>query len=378
VTDSGLWVRLKEASPIPLDAKLACGAGELLVLIGPSGCGKSTILRSIAGLYRPHSGRIRCMGEDWYDTERNRNVPVFRRHVGMVFQNYALFPHMTVQKNIMSSMHGMSDADKREKSLALLSRMKLDGLQDRMPRQLSGGQRQRTAVARALARDPKILLLDEPFSAVDKVVRHQLYNELQELQQSYAIPIVLVTHDFEEARQLGNKVVVIDRGETLQEGSPLHVFNRPRSLSVARLLGLKNLFMARVVRHDPGKNATLLDWEGTGILAPLHAAFAPGEKVLWHVPPGEVAVHLRYCEAGAASENVLPGAVVRADAFPPVTRMIMRIDGKQHKALCVDAANPKFRKDPPEPGVCLPVSIPLETVHVMPCEENVFSSNGSI
>lgn len=378
MTDPALWIRLKETSPIPLDAELSCGAGELLVLIGPSGCGKSTILRSIAGLYRPRSGQVRCMGEDWYDTERNITVPAFRRHVGMVFQNYALFPHMTVQKNIMSAMHGLSDADKREKSLALLSRMKLDGLQDRMPRQLSGGQRQRTAVARALARDPRILLLDEPFSAVDKVVRHQLYSELKELQQSYAIPIVLVTHDFEEARLMGNKIVVINRGESLQEGSPLQVFTRPQSLPVARLLGARNLFVARIVRHDAGENATLLDWEGTDILAPMHDAFAPGEKVLWHVPPGEVALHPPGRDADGTLPNVLRGEVVRADAFPPVTRMVMRIDGKADRQLSVDAALQEFRTSRPGPGALFPVSVPFEAVHIMPYEENVFSSNGSL
>lgn len=369
MTDPALWIRLKETSPIPLDAEFSCGAGEILVLIGPSGCGKSTILRSIAGLYRPHSGQIRCMGEDWYDTKNKINVPSFRRHVGMVFQNYALFPHMTVQKNIMSSMHGLSDADKREKSLTLLSRMKLDGLQNRTPRQLSGGQRQRTAVARALARDPKILLLDEPFSAVDKVVRYQLYSELQELQQSYSIPIVLVTHDFEEARLMGNKIVVINKGKTLQEGSPLHVFNRPRSLTIARLLGAENLFRARVVRHEPEHALSILDWGGIHVAAPMNGAFASGGRVIWHVPPGEVAVHPQGRTLASPVENALRGTVIRADAFPPVTRMSVRIGSNPENILRIDAAHPIFRNEHPGPCANISLSIPLKSVHVLPCEE---------
>lgn len=369
MTKPALWLRLKEAVPIPLDAGLSCGAGELLVLVGPSGCGKSTILRSIAGLYAPCSGQIHCMGEDWYDTKQKINVPAFRRHVGMVFQNYALFPHMTVQDNVIAAMQGLPEAERREKSLALLSRMKLDGLQDRMPRQLSGGQRQRTAVARALARDPKILLLDEPFSAVDKVVRYQLYNELKELQHSYSIPIVLVTHDFEEARLMGNKIVVLDRGETLQEGSPSHVFRRPRSLSVARLLGAENLFPARVVRHEPEHNLSILDWCGTQIAAPMNEAFPTGSMVIWHAPQGEVAVHPLGCSFSSSLKNVFQGTVMLADASPPIIKMNVRVEGSNTNVVRMDAAHPTFRNTPPAPGDNISLSIPLESVHIMPWEE---------
>jgi len=365
VTDRFLWVRLKATSPIPINAEFVCEEGELLVLIGPSGCGKSTILRSIAGLYSPRSGHIKCMGEDWYDTERNINIPPFRRHVGMVFQNYALFPHMTVQKNIMSSMHGMTNAEKRNKSLSLLSRMKLDGLQDRMPRQLSGGQRQRTAVARALAREPKVLLLDEPFSAVDKVIRYQLYNELKELHQSYPIPIILVTHDFEEARLMGNKIVVLDKGETLQDGLPLHVFNRPRSLAVARLLGAENLFSARVVRHEPEHGLSILDWGGTRIAATLNKSFAPESNVFWHIPPGDVAVHPLGCHFSNTMRNALQSTVIRAHACPPVIRMSVRVGDNPSNVLRVDTAHPTFRNDHPGPGVKVPLSLPFESVHLM-------------
>lgn len=369
MTKPALWLSLKEAAPIPLDAGLSCGAGELLVLVGPSGCGKSTILRSIAGLYAPCSGQIHCMGEDWYDTKQKINVPAFRRHVGMVFQNYALFPHMTVQCNVTAAMQGLPESERREKSLALLSRMKLDGLQDRMPRQLSGGQRQRTAVARALARDPKILLLDEPFSAVDKVVRYQLYNELKELQQAYPIPIVLVTHDFEEARLMGNKIVVLDRGETLQEGSPAHVFRRPRSLSVARLLGAENLYPARVVRHEPERYLSILDWCGTQITAPMNEAFPTGSRVIWHVPQGEVAVHPLGCSFSSSLNNVFQGTVMLADASPPIIKMNIRVEGLNNNVVRVDAAHPTFHNTPPAPGDNISLSIPLESVHIMPWEE---------
>lgn len=369
MTEPALHVLLKQQTPIPLDVEFTCGSEELLVLIGPSGCGKSTILRSIAGLYSPKLGHIYCCGEDWYSVENRINIPTYKRHVGMVFQNYALFPHMTVQENIILSMHGMSDAAKRKKALCLLSSMKLDGLHDRMPRQLSGGQRQRTAVARALAREPKVLLLDEPFSAVDKVVRQQLYNELQELQQLYAIPIVLVTHDFEEARLLGNKVVVLDGGRNLQNGSPVHVFNRPHSVSVARLLGVKNLFTAKVIQHEPEEGLTILNWGGTRIVAPMHDAFSPGGNVVWHVPPGEITVHPLGCDFFQSLRNPLRGTVVRATVFPPVTRMTMCVDDNPEKTLFVDAAHPALRNERPGPGVSFSLSIPFESVHLMQYEE---------
>src|SRR5918995_6074389 len=164
-----LAASLRQESPIPLDAEFSVGPGEVLALVGPSGSGKSTALRSIAGLYTPSSGRIVCNGSVWLDREAGIDVPARERRVGMVFQSYALFPHLTSIDNVMEALGDLRHAERRAQARALLARVHLEGLEDRRPAELSGGQQQRGAGARALARRPRVLLLDEPFSAVDRV-----------------------------------------------------------------------------------------------------------------------------------------------------------------------------------------------------------------
>ncbi|MBA2690135.1 MAG: ATP-binding cassette domain-containing protein, partial [Burkholderiales bacterium] len=196
---SGLSLHLRQDGPIPFDAKFHCGPGEVLALVGPSGSGKSTMLRSIAGLYRALHGRISCHGETWFNTESEIDWAPQTRSVGLVFQNYALFPHMTAERNIMAAMDHLRPSARKKRASELLTLVHLGGLESRYPIELSGGQQQRVAVARALGRDPKVLLLDEPFSAVDRVTRQKLYRELAELRRQLPIPVVLVTHDLDEA-----------------------------------------------------------------------------------------------------------------------------------------------------------------------------------
>ena len=178
MTEAGLSVVLNSAAPIALDVSLECAQGELLAIIGPSGAGKSTTLRAIAGLHHPASGSVICEGETWLDTDRALDVPAHRRRVGLVFQDYALFPHMTALANVMAAMGHLPVAQRAERAVTLLARVHLAGLEERRPAELSGGQQQRVAVARALARDPAVLLLDEPFSAVDRATRRRLQVEL--------------------------------------------------------------------------------------------------------------------------------------------------------------------------------------------------------
>ncbi|MCA3339263.1 MAG: ATP-binding cassette domain-containing protein, partial [Roseomonas sp.] len=161
MTEPGLSVHLKAATPIALDITLDCAPGELLAIIGPSGAGKSTTLRAIAGLHHPASGSVICDGDTWLDTSRALDVSAHRRRVGLVFQDYALFPHMTALGNVMAAMGHLPAASRAERAAALLERVHLAGLEERRPAELSGGQQQRVAVARALARDPAVLLLDE-------------------------------------------------------------------------------------------------------------------------------------------------------------------------------------------------------------------------
>ena len=234
----GLRLKIAQAGPIPFAAELTCAPGEMLAIVGPSGAGKTTLLRAIAGLYRPAAGQISCGGETWLDTAAGIDVPPHRRRVGLVFQSYALFPHMSALANVAAAMGRHPRGERAARARALLARVHLEGFEDRRPAALSGGQQQRVAVARALAREPAVLLLDEPFSAVDRRTRRQMHADLASLRQTLAIPILLVTHDLDEAGALADRLCVLDRGETLQTGPPAEVKSAPSSPRVRDALDL--------------------------------------------------------------------------------------------------------------------------------------------
>ena len=218
------------------DVSLDIGSGELVALLGPSGSGKTTILRMVAGLEFPDGGRI------FFGDQDATEIPVRERGVGFVFQHYALFPHMTVAENIAFGMKTRR-ARKRSKEeiearvSELLRLVQLDRLGERFPSQISGGQRQRVALARALAVDPKVLLLDEPFGALDANVRRDLRRWLKEIHGQLGITTLFVTHDQEEALDLANRVVILDHGRIVQEGTPGEVTRNPNSAFVMRFLG---------------------------------------------------------------------------------------------------------------------------------------------
>ena len=220
------------------DVSLDIESGELLALLGPSGSGKTTILRMVAGLEYSDGGRI------FFGDEDATNIPVRDRGVGFVFQHYALFPHMTLHQNIAFGMK--VSKVKRDKAAIdarveeLLRLVKLDGLGDRFPAQISGGQRQRVALARALSVDPKVLLLDEPFGALDANVRRDLRRWLREIHDSLGITTIFVTHDQEEALDLADRVVILNQGEIVQQGTPKEVCRQPNSAFVMRFLGDTN------------------------------------------------------------------------------------------------------------------------------------------
>ena len=263
---TGLQVQLRSASPIRLEAEFDCGAGELVALVGPSGSGKTSMLRAIAGLWTPADvqGHIRVAGQAWLDTAAGVQLSPQERRAGLVFQHYALFPHMTAKANVaLAAGPGWSDADVQ----TLLGRLGLAELSGRRPSQLSGGQQQRVALARALVRVmprptagdvtapqvlPGVLLLDEPFSAVDSPTRQTLYRELAALRQKVSVPMVLVTHDLAEARRLADRVVIVDAGQTLQTGEPARVFASPRNARVAELVGIQNHFEGCFYKDQPG------------------------------------------------------------------------------------------------------------------------------
>ncbi|MCX6029689.1 MAG: ABC transporter ATP-binding protein [Chloroflexi bacterium] len=255
-----------------LSVRLAVGA-EITVLFGPSGAGKSTTLSAIAGLVTPDAGEIRL--DDRALFRRGRpgaaiNVPARSRRIGYVFQGYALFPHLTALENVAYPLQvGRLPWSRRvedDRAAALLERMRLAHLAGRYPHELSGGQQQRVAIARALAADPQVLLLDEPFSALDSAMRERLQRDLRDLQAELGLTVLYVTHRLEDAFALGHRLAVIRDGQVAQIGPIEEVFRRPASYDVAEVMGIRNLFRATVIGAGPGR--LLLDWDGLRLEAP--------------------------------------------------------------------------------------------------------------
>ncbi len=284
--DKGLLLRLQQRGPIPLHAELACAPGEVHALVGPSGSGKSTLLRCIAGLTRPQSGTIQCGGHTWLDTDQGVEIPTAQRRIGMVFQNFALFPHLSALENVAEAMLDYPGHERLARARSWLHRVHLGGLENRLPRQLSGGQQQRVAVARALAREPSALLLDEPFSAVDRATRESLYHELAELRDVLKMPVVLVTHDLDETTLLADRMSILQQGTTLQTDTPDALLRAPCSAEVARLMGMRNLFKGTVVQHED--TFTVIDWAGLLLRVARQTKHAVGEEVDWVMPSSGV------------------------------------------------------------------------------------------
>ncbi|MFO0773915.1 MAG: ABC transporter ATP-binding protein [Nitrospiraceae bacterium] len=236
---------------VAADFALPLDPPQTLILFGPSGSGKTTILRSLAGLTTPDRGTIRFGDEVWSDAAQGHFLPPQRRGIGYLAQDYALFPHLSVHENIAYGLTGPS-AERARRVAELLDLFQLQGLGERKPAALSGGQQQRVGLARAVARRPKLLLLDEPLSALDAPVRASLQGELRRLLRQLAIPAVVVTHDWAEALALGDVLVVMNHGRVVQQGSPQSVFVKPVNQEVAHVVGVETVVPGRVVDASEG------------------------------------------------------------------------------------------------------------------------------
>ncbi|HLU80069.1 MAG TPA: ABC transporter ATP-binding protein [Burkholderiaceae bacterium] len=231
-TDRGLFEAVKS-----LDLEIV--EGEFCTFLGPSGCGKTTTLRCIAGLEEPTRGRISINGSDVFNSAAGVNVPTHKRDLGMVFQSYAIWPHMTVHENVAFPLENgkLSRQQIREEVTRALKMVGLGDFAERSATQLSGGQQQRVALARAIVRNGKLLLLDEPLSNLDAKLREQMRQELRELQRTLKTTTIFVTHDQDEALAMSDRVVVMNKGEVIEQGTPLDLYQRPRHLFTARFIG---------------------------------------------------------------------------------------------------------------------------------------------
>ncbi|BAU06002.1 sulfate/molybdate ABC transporter ATP-binding protein [Fischerella sp. NIES-3754] len=246
----------KQLASYPLEVKFNL-EGRVLGILGGSGSGKSMTLRCIAGLETPKRGRIVVNGRVLFDSSKRINLPIRLRRVGIVFQNYALFPHLTVAQNITYGLQDLSVAERQRRLQEQITKLQLAGLENRYPQQLSGGQQQRVALARALAVEPEVLLLDEPFSALDTHLRHQLQEQLIETLSSYQGVTLFVTHNLEEAYEICEQLLVMSQGQAIAYDNKQSIFERPATYTVAQLTGCKNFSLARAISPT---QVEAMDW----------------------------------------------------------------------------------------------------------------------
>jgi molybdate transport system ATP-binding protein len=365
-----LRVDIAQTEPMPLHGRFYCAAGELLALVGPSGAGKTSMLRVLAGLMRPQRGRIEVGAQLWCDSEQGVFLPPQRRHVGLVFQNYALMPHLSAVDNVALAMLHLPPGERAVQARRWLDHVHLSHeQQQRRPAALSGGQQQRVAVARALAREPKLLLLDEPFSAVDQMSRQGLYRLLADLRSDLDIPILLVTHDLNEARLLADRLVVMDAGAVLQEGPPEHIHRAPRNARVADLVGMHNRFQGVWVGPSGRAGWGLLKWvsaaggERGDMLLEVRdkGKIKPGQPVNWVVPGDGILL------GADGSGQELEATVSEARHLGEITLASLTLERNPQISLRITLAGPQRRRI--GSGDRLALRLDPALVHVMPLHQ---------
>ena len=324
------WVACQVGS-FELEIDWSIEPGEVLVLFGPSGAGKTTTLRAIAGLLRPRRGHIEIGGRAVYDGASHLWLPAHRRRVGYLTQQYNLFPHLTVAKNIAYGLRKWPAVVIRERVDGLVNALKLNGLEERRPWELSGGEQQRVAVARALAPEPDVLLLDEPFGAMDMELRRALRRELRSILARSPIPVLLVTHDREEALAMADSVQVIDEGLTIARGDPLDVLGQPGQGRVARLVGVENLFHLNVESRNARDGTMMCEGGGLRIEVPLDEPVPIPEPD--RVEGDQVAVAIRASDIILADRE-LTGSSARNRLRGVVTNIELRAPGYQVTLDC--------------------------------------------
>jgi len=308
LSNTSLSVQIcKRLGDFQLDVPFTLPPG-ITILFGASGAGKTTLLDCIAGLSTPDSGRIAMGGEAYFDCETK--VAVRNRRIGYVFQDLALFPHLSVEKNIHYGLAGLGGAERRRRSDALLESFRIAHLRTRKPGEISGGERQRVALARALVTDPRLLLLDEPLAALDARTKSKIVEDLRSWNQAHRIPILYVTHSREEVFALGERVLVLEDGRIMAQGTPHEVMTAPRQETVAQLAGFENIYEAVVVvsNEDRGTMTCRLAGSEVELETPLVRANV-GSALRVGVRAGDILLATVRPE-GLSARNVLPGRMV--------------------------------------------------------------------
>jgi molybdate transport system ATP-binding protein len=295
-----------------LDVDLAVHPG-ITILFGASGAGKTTLLNCIAGVASPDNGRVECGDDVLFDSVRRVDVPISKRRVGYVFQSLALFPHLTVEENVAYGLASLPASKRKKQVREVLESFHIGHLANRKPGEVSGGERQRVALARSLVIHPRMLLLDEPLAALDAVIKAKIVEDLRAWNAQHGIPILYVTHSREEVFALGDRVIVLDRGKIIADGTPHSVIRAPRQETLAQLAGFENVFKAKVtaVHEDRGTLTCRLDDSSVELETPLvkaeagmllRVAISAGDILLAAVQP-----------AGLSARNVIPGKIVALD-----------------------------------------------------------------
>jgi molybdate transport system ATP-binding protein len=374
-----LHVSLQNDGPVRLNAEFDSEPGELLALVGPSGSGKTSVLRAIAGLLKS-PGLQGCVrvgndpGHVWFDSASGIHLPPQQRRVGLVFQHYALFPHLTAIENVAIAAGNTWASAQFD---ALFERMGLSGLQQRRPAQLSGGQQQRVALARALAREPQVLLLDEPFSAVDAPTRQTLYRELAALRQRIAIPMVLVTHDLNEARRLADRVVILDGGESLQIGPPAKVFASPRNARVAELVGIQNHFQGQFFSGAESDRFGRLVWhsqapdagEAISLQVTDKGRLDNGAEVSWVIAGELLDITTGAAPSSPQAMNTVECTVLEVLPLGEISLCTVAPRQLLHQRVALNLSTALLRQLAVRAGTTLYLHIPPEAVHIMPVRQ---------
>ena len=308
------------------------------IVFGASGAGKTTLLDCIAGLTDPDEGRIAVGGEEIYDSEKKRKVATWKRRIGYVLQDLALFPHLTAEQNVAYGLHALPATERRRRSREILTTLRIDHLRDRRPAHISGGERQRVALARALVTEPRALLLDEPLAALDRPTKSQILDDLRQWNQNHRVPILYVTHSSEEVFALGAEVIVLDEGRIVAQGRPHEVMRAPRLETVAQLSGFENVFDATVValHEDRGTLTCRLGTSAVELETPLVRAEV-GSRLRVGIRAGDVLLATE-SPRGLSARNIVPGKIRGLDRRDVVVSAFVDCSGTEFEVHLTLAA----------------------------------------